>query len=236
MNTIMSSMDNPTAVNKNIMALESSAHVPVDTTDNTDDRETQFSVSQHSETDIYERLKSYPFSTDREFAKGLAIILGHRDTPATETEIGRSDDLVLQAKCFYFSRREKLAHPVNSATYKAWLDSTLPVNSLSGNETIGTTSLNTSRADTPPSIELTNQKSTPVQDREPSYPSSFAHIVELITTGQPIHGIQQIPDTILAGHDTLSMKPKRRKPWEQEKASETATRPTEGGEYNSRFS
>lgn len=51
---------------------------------------------------------------------------------------------------------------------------------------------------------------------EPAYPSSFAHIVELITTGQPIPGIQDIPDTVLSGHDISSEKPRRRKPWEKD--------------------
>lgn len=53
----------------------------------------------------------------------------------------------------------------------------------------------------------------PVQS-EPTYPSSFAHIVELITTGQPVPGIQQIPDTVLEGHETPSTVAGRRKPWE----------------------
>lgn len=53
---------------------------------------------------LFQQLKSYPFLTDREFASGLAIILGHPETPATEAEISRTDDLVLQAKCFYFSK------------------------------------------------------------------------------------------------------------------------------------
>lgn len=49
---------------------------------------------------------------------------------------------------------------------------------------------------------------------EPTYPSSFAHIVELITTGQPVPGIRQIPDTVLEGHETPSTVAGRRKPWE----------------------
>ncbi|XHF99078.1 hypothetical protein AWENTII_002588 [Aspergillus wentii] len=57
-----------------------------------------------SESDIFGRLQSYPFITDLEFANGLSIILGHPNTPASEAEINREDDLVLQAKCFYFSR------------------------------------------------------------------------------------------------------------------------------------
>lgn len=57
-----------------------------------------------SDTQPFERLQSYPFSADPEFANGLAIILGHPETPASEAEMTRDDDLVLQAKCFFFSR------------------------------------------------------------------------------------------------------------------------------------
>ena len=57
---------------------------------------------------IFDRLQLYPFDTDLEFANGLAIILGHPGTPATKAEIDREDDLVLQAKCFFFSRLSHL--------------------------------------------------------------------------------------------------------------------------------
>ena len=52
----------------------------------------------------FEQLKSYPFNSDPEFANGLAIILGHPGTPASEAEMSRDDDLVLKAKSFFFSR------------------------------------------------------------------------------------------------------------------------------------
>ena len=48
------------------------------------------------------------------------------------------------------------------------------------------------------------------------YPTSFAHIVELITSGQPIPGIKEIPSTVLEGQGTQAEKPKRRKPWEKD--------------------
>lgn len=63
------------------------------------------SQSQSSDnTTTYQSLKSYPFKTDPEFATGLSIILSHPQTPASESEIDRDDDLVLQAKCFFYSR------------------------------------------------------------------------------------------------------------------------------------
>lgn len=116
------------------------------------------------------------------------------------------------------NRKEKLAHPVNFATYKTWLHSDI----LSENVNTGNTrqQVNTPMAGTYISTDHTNQTSILVQ--EPTYPSSFAHIVELITTGQPVPGIQQIPDTILTGHDTPSTKQRRRKPWEKDEVSETS--------------
>lgn len=63
----------------------------------------------------FDSLQSYPFHTDQEFANGLAIILGHPDTPATEAEMNRDDDLVLQAKCFFFSR-----YPVSRVSTHFW--------------------------------------------------------------------------------------------------------------------
>lgn len=57
------------------------------------------------------------------------------------------------------------------------------------------------------------------------YPTTFAHIVELITTGQPIPGIKEIPNTILEGQGTQAEKPKRRKPWEKDESAAVA----EGG-------
>jgi hypothetical protein len=72
--------------------------------ENTPIQGSQLVEAQEPEFDLFKKLNSYPFRTDVEFAKGLSIILGHPDNPATEAEIDREDDLVLQAKCFYFSR------------------------------------------------------------------------------------------------------------------------------------
>ena len=52
---------------------------------------------------VYERLDEHDFVNDREFKTGLAAIL-RKTTPVTDEEAGRTDDLTMQAKCFYFSR------------------------------------------------------------------------------------------------------------------------------------
>ncbi|KAF9883031.1 hypothetical protein FE257_004314 [Aspergillus nanangensis] len=176
-----------------------------------------------SQIELFERLRAYPFVQDSEFAKGLAIILSHPDHPASEAEINRTDDLVLKAKCFYFTRKESLASPIDVEAYKAWVEFTTEPVLSSQTESSGAESQQTHAHTTNPASLSDNSsqgRDMPLPAQEPTYPSSFAHIVELITTGQPIPGIQEIPDTVLAGHDSLSSKPRRRKPWETEEATE----------------
>lgn len=191
---------------------------------------------QPSQTALFEKLRSYPFSTDSEFANGLSIILGHPGSPANEAEVNREDDLVLQAKCFYFSRygiwicapccsftdiyistrKECLSPPLDFAAYRAWLASNAAaVPSSENTSQLQQDSSGQASKSSPPDT-TTLSSPAPTHAQEPTYPSSFAHIVELITTGQPIPGIQQIPDTVLTGHDTSSAKPRRLKPWERE--------------------
>ena len=50
------------------------------------------------------------------------------------------------------------------------------------------------------------------------YPTSFSQVVELITTGQPIPGIKDIPDTVLEGRASQATPVKRKKPWEKDDA------------------
>lgn len=54
------------------------------------------------------------------------------------------------------------------------------------------------------------------------YPPTFSQIVDLITTGQPIPGIKDIPDTVLAGQETQPTTAKRKKPWEKADADADA--------------
>ncbi|KAJ6085960.1 hypothetical protein N7486_010241 [Penicillium sp. IBT 16267x] len=164
-----------------------------------------------SQSVLFERLRAYSFQKDPEFANGLAIILGHPHTPATETEISREDDLVLQAKCFFFSRKENISPSIDFTTYKSWLNAS---SLCEPGESNG-----------PADSSNVPDPEQPVAP-EPTYPSSFAHIVELITTGQPIPGIEQIPDTVLTGHDIASEKPRRRKPWEKDELEQTQSEST----------
>ncbi|KAL5333573.1 hypothetical protein BJX70DRAFT_392074 [Aspergillus crustosus] len=180
----------------------------------------QSSEPQQPQGKIFEQLRAYPFSTDREFATGLAIILGHPETPVSKEEIARDDDLVLQAKCYYFTRKENLTSSLNATAYKSWLEAipTIDASKYRKSPTeLTSTSTGPSATSLPPSSGITDQQDKPV-GQGPLYPTSFAHIVELITTSQHVPGIQQVPDTLLTGQGTQSVKPRRLKPWEKQKA------------------
>ena len=48
------------------------------------------------------------------------------------------------------------------------------------------------------------------------YPISFSQVVDLVTSGGPIPGIKEVPDTVLEGQSSLPTTVKRRKPWEKD--------------------
>ncbi|KAK7203608.1 hypothetical protein BZA70DRAFT_282899 [Myxozyma melibiosi] len=74
--------------------------------------------------------------------------------------------------------------------------------------------LTTSTTSSPP--PPTTSSTEPPTTNEPQYPSSFAHIVELITSGREIPGIRQIPNIALGETAaSVSEKAARRKPWEK---------------------
>lgn len=108
-----------------------------------------------------------------------------------------------------YDRSKKSIQPtIDFSTYKVWLSAqSLPSSDSQPSQPSTSNSSSTTATTTTAAATTTTA--------EPSYPSSFAHIVELITTGQPIPGIQEIPDTVLTGKDTPSTAVKRRKPWEK---------------------
>lgn len=190
----------------------------------------------------YASLHTYPFQSDVEFRAGLSQIL---QRPVTDAELlsssrqsqqdaalagGNSDvnETILRAKCFYFSRKNNISPPLDPSGYRTWLGQTrttleastsLPRSSFDGKrgrpESIAAAQLQALNNDRngEPKEHADHQHD---QSTEPAYPSSFAHIVELITTGQPIPGIQHVPDTVLTGHDKPPSASIRRKPWEKD--------------------
>lgn len=197
---------------------------------------------QASPTHIYTAISRYPFSSDAEYQSGLAAILGHPSTPATEEEVAQQRELVLQVQCFYFARKYNTP-PVEPAGYAAWLSAqggeqvvesggeaqtsgdTASAASAGAADAIAPTPTPTqtqaSSISSAPETVTQTQASAPAaqaaSDEPPPYPNSFAAIVDLITRNIPVPGIEEIPTTVLEhGSSKVDKTPRRRKPWEKD--------------------
>ncbi|ETI24182.1 hypothetical protein G647_03551 [Cladophialophora carrionii CBS 160.54] len=220
---------------------------------------------------IYSQVSSYPFHADREFLSGLAAILGHPDTPATPEELREKSDLVLQARCFYLSRKLNIDPPIDPAQYLEWAASqarsttshihTQQQQTASGThgaavgpDVSGDPQSTRTRAatdaqrveeeDTVPLVTSSTEdqhaaiasspavSTSPNQEAEPPYPTSFAAIVDLITRNLPIPGIENIPPTVLEpGTSKVDKTPRRRKPWEKDADTATTSSSMEGEKH-----
>ncbi|KAF2711094.1 hypothetical protein K504DRAFT_375540 [Pleomassaria siparia CBS 279.74] len=158
--------------------------------------------------DVYRALEAYDWDNDVEFQSGLSAILGSNSSPEQAAE------LTLRARCFYYARKYSIN--IDFDAYKAY-------HNARGQQSIAPNGVQTPSAPATeepaggilPSTSNANEPPAP-------YPTSFAHIVELVTTGQPIPGIKEIPSTVLVGQGTQPVQIKRKKPWEKEEASATA--------------
>jgi len=103
--------------------------------------------------------------------------------------------------------------PVDFSAYKQWRlqHNSSAIEALPNQNSTNGTSTITERSD---AVTPTISSAIPPAP----YPPTFSQIVDLITTGQPIPGIKDIPDTILAGQETQPTTAKRKKPWEKAEA------------------
>ncbi|KAL9607864.1 MAG: hypothetical protein Q9167_007268 [Letrouitia subvulpina] len=146
-------------------------------------------MATQAEPDIstFQQLESYPWSEDAEFQIGFHAILESNPDPQLV------ENLTLRARCFYYSRKHNI--PIDFDAYRTWRSrqSLAPV--INGDSSNLLSQLaDRSGSDATP---------RPIQ------------IVELITKGEPIPGIKEIPDTLLMGQESTPTAAKRRKPWEK---------------------
>ncbi|KAJ6262191.1 hypothetical protein Dda_2996 [Drechslerella dactyloides] len=181
---------------------------------------------------LFLALEDYCWEDDPEFQSGLTQILGATTDPAVVRQLTR------QAKCFFYAR--KIAKPISFPLYAAWLDreessaaprrrSPSPSRESELGPALGPTPIDsvsrvTTATDTPTSAANQTQNTAP--DGTP-YPISFAQIVELITSGKPIPGIKEIPNTLNSAPPTQSTAQQRRKPWETSTPSSTVAQEQE---------
>lgn len=142
---------------------------------------------------------------------GLSAIIG------SITSLSQIQELTVRAKCFYFSRKKST--PIDFDAYNAYLST--QTSSCKPSETsaqplstVQIQPLAYHQADLPPAAAATDAGQS-VGDKAP-YPQSFAQIVDLITSGQPIPGIKEIPPIVLSDQASQPVASKRRKPWEKE--------------------
>ncbi|KKZ60836.1 hypothetical protein EMCG_04484 [[Emmonsia] crescens] len=187
-------------------------NIPINTTSLPSSATSTTAPSPLPSTAPYQSFHTYPFATDAEFKLGLGVILGKpAGTPAVEDEVSGGDgdeyaemggELLLKAKIFYFAKKFPSSTPLTPQGYKTYLQH-LKNNNNSTSSSSATTATTT-----------TTTTTTTNAQQEPTYPTPFAHIIDLITNNQPIPGIQDIPDTVLTGKDKPSVAARRRKPWE----------------------
>lgn len=188
--------------------------------------------------DIYNQISVYPFHSDNDYLLGLAAIFGHPEQLPTEAELRENEDLVLQAQCFYFARKQGLTEGIDPGAYKEWLTlrASLWARSRSNGIEAGykvvspvprphaptpATAAAASTLSVQPNYQTeefpTSSDAATSADPAPPYPTSFADIVDLITQNKPIPGIEHIPDTVLeAGSSKVDRTVRRRKPWEKD--------------------
>ena len=191
---------------------------------------------------VFNSLASYQFDTDSEFFSGLSSILGHPDIPPTPRELEDHATTVLQAKCFYFTRKHNLS-PIDPTEYSTWLEAHPQAGVVNGLGQPNFTSAESAQTDamelaearmagnpTPKPREVDITKDAPPippatastnAEQQPPYPSSFSEIVDLITQNKPIPGIEDVPDTVLElGSSKTDRTPRRKKPWEADDGTE----------------
>ncbi|KAK6534318.1 hypothetical protein TWF281_005644 [Arthrobotrys megalospora] len=164
---------------------------------------------------LFLSLENYCWEDDPEFQSGLTQIL------STTTDPLQVRHLTRQAKCFFYSR--KISRPVSFPLYSAWLDReehSAP-RCRSPSCEIGppidptpVEAFGESNPSIPSDTPTDTTAGAAAGDDKTPYPTSFAHIVELITSGKPIPGIREIPNTLNAAPPTQSSVQQRRKPWE----------------------
>lgn len=199
--------------------------------------------TQASDLTSFEAIQSYDWTGDREFQTGLQSILSNASSPEQVATLtirakcffySKKSGLSIDYNAFssWLAQKEFAAANPVTETEPASISSAAAIAhshqrkysaSILGRPSVDTANPLVKSEDFPasaPSPPLEESKAdssagTPAPSTiEAPYPTSFAHIVELITTGQPIPGIKEIPDVLNTAPPSESTKPRRLKPWE----------------------
>ena len=109
---------------------------------------------------------------------------------------------------------------VDFNAYQTWRadqrTSSLPNCASSAAPISNATALNDIPADSAQVARQEPNAATASSEPPAPYPPSFSQIVELITNGQPIPGVKEVPNVVLEGQASQPTTAKRKKPWEQD--------------------
>ena len=178
------------------------------------------SASNISSSTLFEQLEAYPWDADAEFQHGLQSIL------SSSSSSDQAEHLTLRAKCFYYAR--KTGTPVDFEAYKEWRERSVVASNGLTIENLTPSSTQSARTSDDRNTPLRHETSANSNEPPAPYPNTFSQIVELISSGQPIPGIKEVPNTVLEGQASRAVAGKRRKPWE--KGDQVACRGTEATE------
>ena len=168
------------------------------------------SDKEDSNARMFAQLDAYDWDADAEFQNGLRSILASNRAPE------QREHLTQRAKCFYYARKN--GQPVDFDAYKHWHEQQVQVSLAGTNGHVGQEGPS-SEANEDRNTALRHEQNGSSEEPPAPYPNSFSQIVELISTGQPIPGIKEVPGIVLEGQSSVPVAGKRRKPWEKDGTS-----------------
>lgn len=165
------------------------------------------SASDVTDSTVFERLENHPWDADAEFQHGLQSILSSGSSPE------QRKNLTLRAKCFYYAR--KIGTSIDPTAYRDWRERRVTASDSLANGNIAVSDTQAAPSNDDRNTAMRHETSGTGDEPPAPYPNTFSQIVELISTGQPIPGIKEIPETVLEGQASQAVAGKRRKPWEK---------------------
>ncbi|MCJ1433854.1 hypothetical protein MMC27_003219 [Xylographa pallens] len=159
------------------------------------------------DAELFHQLDIYLWTSDEEFQSGLRAILGPNPKPE------QAEQLTLRARCFYYSRKHNVA--IDFYAYREWHAQQGSSTQMKLNNAV--------TQSTVPREESSEKVENKSAEPPAPYPLSFSHIVDLITSGQPVPGVKEIPNTVLDGQASRTKRPQRRKPWETARSDEAVS-------------
>lgn len=213
-------------------------------------------MNENDSNSTFSTLESYPWSSSAEFQAGLSAILGSSNT----TTPRQAADLALRARCFFYQRKygtnvDYVAYATWRATQPLHALTPLDVGGDEGAQTaqtdggeavetpkkgagLGAVGELRSPSPSPNSKSIVkegkslekHEQGEEVKPAQASNSASFQQILEMIQSGTPVPGIQDIPKTVLEGQATPATRNVRQKPWERAANSQAQS---SGGLFNS---